>query len=460
MTWEFIYRNNNHKLIVIFAGWSTDSSFYSHVRIPGWDTLVMHDYSDFDFPTELLEGYTTVTIFAWSLGVFAASLSFPFDKAAIAIAVNGTEQPVDNRFGIPENIYYGTSSSLNERNLLKFRRRMAGDSFDMIADRFADVSIETLRNQLNVIGDKFKEKTTTHTSRWDRVYISRKDFIFPPNAQKDFWEQHISTPQIIELDAPHYVDLLTIIKATLPHQERIGQRFKKALPTYDDTAAPQKTISNYLIKLLADKKELLNCRDHFENVLEIGPGTGFLTYGFGKFFNPHRMDFVELFENKRFNVAPEENYYVADGEKWIAEAASKEDRQYDAIISASVIQWFANPGQFFHNASILLKPGGVLLCSTFLPGNLEELLSVSPYGLVYHSAEELKKRMPTTFRYVHMEETTITACFNSPREMLAHLVKTGVGGTSTSTLPIGALLPKLPSCLTYKPLYILAVKQD
>ncbi|MDE6792741.1 MAG: DUF452 family protein, partial [Muribaculaceae bacterium] len=71
MKLEFINRENNGRLILIFAGWSTDASFYSHIRLSGWDTLVAWDYSDFNFPEKILDGYHTIALFAWSLGVYA-----------------------------------------------------------------------------------------------------------------------------------------------------------------------------------------------------------------------------------------------------------------------------------------------------------------------------------------------------------------------------------------------------
>lgn len=458
MVCEFVSKSNSKRLIVIFAGWSTDTSFYSHIEVPGWDTLVASGYSNFDFPAEILSGYTTIALFAWSLGVYAASQCFPFERASIAVAVNGTEHPVDDNCGIPENIYLGTAESLNERNLLKFRRRMTGKLFSDTADKFASLSIDELKEQLLFIRSHSKASLSSKPSWWNRVYISTGDLIFPHTSQKNFWDSHRSYPQIIEMDAPHYINLLPIIKAALPSHEAVGKRFEKAMPTYNDAASPQGTISDHLIDFLLSSHKALSCVSSFDKVLEIGPGTGFLTRRFSKSYHPREIDFVELFKTETFNAAPTENYFIADGENWIAEAAKSSPHTYDAVISASAIQWFINPGEFFRNAAYVLKPGGILLCSTFLPGNLEELTSVNPYGLIYHSAEELRSLLPGDFADVKMKEESLTISFTSTRELLAHLIKTGVGGSSSSTLSITELLRKLPLTLTYRPLYILANK--
>lgn len=454
MNIEFISRNNNQRLILIFAGWSTEASFYRHISLPGWDVLVVSGYSDLDFPIEIIDGYTTIALFAWSLGVFAASRCFPFDKAAMAVAINGTEQPVDDAYGIPENIFFGTAAALNERNLTKFRRRMAASSFNDIADRFSSAPIEELKTQLDFIGKTGKDAPAASDSKWHRVYVSKSDMIFPADAQKAAWLRHPSAPQIVMLDAPHYVDLLPIIKNSLPHHEAVGKRFRKALPTYNDTASPQNVIASRLTAMALE--HLPSGSKPIDSVLEIGPGTGFLTRRFADAFQPRSIDFVELYSQPPFNIVREENYFVADGEEWVAERVQTDSKRYDAIISASTIQWFINPGRFFRNAARLLKPGGILLCSTFLPGNLEELQKVNPYGLVYRTAEELKTLLSESFSLLAVEEDRIVADFDSPRATLAHLIKTGVGGSAKSHLPIGELLQRLPTRLTYTPIYILA----
>ena len=468
MLCEFLTKSDSKKLIVIFAGWSTDASFYSHITLPGWDTLIVSGYSDLDFPVECLSGYTTVALFAWSLGVYAASQCFPFEKASISVAINGTEHPVDDSLGIPENIFTGTANSLNERNLTKFRRRMSGKLYARIADKFPSLPIEDLKSQLFFINGHYRHFASDERSYWNRVYISKEDMIFPPSTQRKAWEIHNSHPQIIEVDAPHYIDLLHIIKAALPRHEAVGKRFEKAMPTYSEAASPQKTISSHLIQLLKEyaksssRNNITNKNNEsnlsFDKVLEIGPGTGFLTRRFAEHFHPKSIDFVELFKTDKFNAAPVENYFEANAESWIADAANDAPQAYDAIISASAMQWFVNPREFFCNAAAVLKPGGILLCSTFLPGNLEELTAVNPYGLVYHSTEHLRNLLPEDLKVMTMEEDSLTITFASPRELLAHLIKTGVGGSSKSTLPVSDLLRKLPTALTYRPLYILAQK--
>lgn len=454
MKLEFVHKEGSDRLILIFAGWSTDASFYSDVVIPGWDTLVAYGYSDLDFDPEVLSPYPTVALFAWSMGVFAAARTLPFERLALAVAVNGTEHPADDLFGIPADVFRGTLRSLSPRNLLKFRKRMAGDSFASMKDRFAEADIESLRGELDFILSRQQSPAEAAKSRWDRVYIGSADLIFPPQSQRRAWELHPSRPEIVEADAPHLIPLPAIVKGALPACGKVGRRFLKALPTYDRQAAAQRAIASALAADIMRKAEAGELR----NVVEIGPGSGLLTRAFAAAARPERMDFVELYPLPPFGVAPEENYVTADAETWIEEEAGRNPGSRDAVISASAMQWFADPRRFIDAAFRLLRPGGILACSTFLPGNLGELAGVNPFGLIYRSRRRIEEMIAPLFPSFSLREGEIPVEFGSAREAIIHLKHTGVGGASASELSMGEILRRVPARLTYRPLFITARK--
>ena len=67
---EYISHNPGcRSLILVYAGWSTSPSLYQDIEITGWDVAVVYDYSDLSVDLSFLEGYNTVWLFAWSLGV-------------------------------------------------------------------------------------------------------------------------------------------------------------------------------------------------------------------------------------------------------------------------------------------------------------------------------------------------------------------------------------------------------
>ena len=380
MRYELTTDSGARRLILIFAGWSTDASFYSHISVAGYDTMVAWDYSDPDFPVSVLDRYHTVCLFAWSLGVYAAAATLPFDKLSLAIAINGTEHPVDNALGIPESIYNGTEESLNERNLMKFRRRMAGESYNGIKDRFKERPIENLKGELTSI--RLLSAQITKPGIWNRVYISENDAIFPASNQKRAWKKHPCHPETVILDGAHYVDIHSIVKGAIPANIKVGERFRRAMPTYDDNASAQRHIASHLVEMIPIMS--------IGKALEIGPGSGLFTRLFAMSHTPAEIDYIDLYPLPEYKAAGMERYHTGDAEEWMENIAGETKEAYDAIVSASAIQWFVNPQRFVSNAFKLLKPGGVLACSSFIPGNLEELLPVNPYGLVYRTENELR----------------------------------------------------------------------
>jgi len=81
--------------------------------------------------------------------------------------------------------------------------------------------------------------------------------------------QNPYSPEIVTLDAPHYVDMSEIIHSILPAGRKVGERFMKASPTYDSQAHAQREITRHLAEL--GPKD-----DAYRRVVEIGTGTGML----------------------------------------------------------------------------------------------------------------------------------------------------------------------------------------
>lgn len=447
MKYKLIHNQNSDRLILIFAGWSTDPDFYSDVRMEGYDVMVAWDYSDLAFPPSVLNGYTTICLFAWSLGVFAASASLPWDRISLAVAINGTQFPADDSKGIPEEIFLATHDRLDERNLLKFRKRMIGKRFGEISKRFARNDVEMLKEELRNIHSA--SRNADPKGVWDKVIISSDDLIFPPHNMQEAWKYHPLNPEIRIQAAPHFIDIKDVVCGAVPRRDKVGERFRKAISTYDTTASAQRLAAASLVESIPPETSS-------GNVLEIGPGSGLLTFQLGRKFKIQTMDFIDLYDTPDFGVASRENHFAGDAEDWLEERAKAAPESYDLIVSASAMQWFVNPERFFRNCRRLLKPGGVLACSTYLPGTLREINEVNPFGLVYRSRERLSAIVDNFFDEVEMHSDELRLEFGSAKEALRHLVMTGVGGSAANNLPLHEILKTFPRTLTYLPLYIIA----
>lgn len=443
---------DNDRLILIFAGWSTQPDFYRPLKRDGWDLAVVADYTDFHLSKSFLKNYTTVYVYAWSLGVYAAARTLDNDDFTAAFAINGTERPADDTYGIPVKIYRGTSATLSENNLFKFRLRMCGgrDSMRTLTDSLsAPDDIAHLRTELDAI----ESDAASHPSlrmRWNRAYIADADRIFPPAAQNAYWESRRDVP-VVTLQSSHLPDLATIVASSTPDPAQTARNFSAALSTYDEYASPQAAIADRLTHILIESNPAVG-----GSILELGHGSGLFTRRYAPVLRPAVADFVDLYPTPHFGIAPVENYHIADAERWIA---SHHEPKRDFILSSACLQWFANTDEFFRNAALTLRPGGSLLFSTFLPGNLRELDRLRPTPLSYPSADEIERLLRRRFPSLRIETETIRHRFDSPRQALAHLAFTGVKGNvqATARFPLrDALRDGDAYVLTYEVLYAIA----
>ncbi len=178
------------------------------------------------------------------------------------------------------------------------------------------------------------------------------------------------------------------------------------------------------------------------SVLEIGVGQGLLTNVWQKHLHPSKATYIDLLPMPTFGIAPTEEYVVADAEEWLKSSSEK----YDVILSASTIQWFADPVGFIKTVKQHLNSGGFAVISTFTKGNLHELDAVRPCPLIYRSVEEY-----TTIPRIQVESWDRPIQFSSTREMLMHLRRTGVTPRHT---PAPISLSSLPKALTHPPIIL------
>lgn len=460
MKTEFIrHTHGSRRLLLIFTGWSASALTHRQI-LPAtagdWDILVASDYDGVPFETALLDGYTTIYLLAWSLGVAAAERWVPAERLTAAFAVNGTPWPVDARRGIDPEIFAGTESNLSERNLLKFRIRMAGSTsrFKEVARLFPDDDdILSLRSQLR----GFMERTPMRSIKWTRAFISTDDHIFTCQAQLNAWNEILDQADILVAPGDHLPDFNAIIHSCIPDTAHIGACFSSASATYESNASAQRIVADKLIRMLAEANPRRGV-----STLEIGPGTGLLTRMYGPLLCPAESTFVDLYKVQPFHIAPEEHYSECDAELWMERC----QRRFDVILSSSSIQWLANQRNFFTQAARLLEDGGLLAVSTFSQGNLEELDRIRPSRLHYPTVADVTRWLEADFELIEMSCDSIGIDFDTPRQALMHIRRTGVAGTparhlSPSASPLSRLhnLANLPGgrCrLTYRPLLLIA----
>lgn len=248
----------------------------------------------------------------------------------------------------------------------------------------------------------------------------------------------------------------------------IKSRFRKSVETYDDNAHVQKLIVDRLCTLLEKYTGRTPGR-----ILEIGCGTGLLTNRILRQWHPGEMivnDLVEEMCYKTINKNSGNALTLSCLPGDIEEISL--DGTFDLIVSTSTFQWFTHPRQTFEKLASHLRPGGLLLFTTFGEQNLHELRQVTGKGLNYLSGTELTKMLAAYFDVTEREESLETLYFSDPLDILRHVKKTGVNATGKTEiwtkLKIELFAQKY-SCyflsggkypLTYHPLYFVCRKSS
>lgn len=252
----------------------------------------------------------------------------------------------------------------------------------------------------------------------------------------------------------------------LPDTHQIGRRFKNSLLTYNDAAIVQRRMAQSLCTLLSD----VVGRDGacMGDVLELGCGTGLLTQAFAGRFSWQSLKLMDLVPEHAACHAgwPRAHFSTVDLNDCASYPAC------DLILAGAVFQWITDLETLFGRLACALREGGRLAFSTFAPGNLEEIASITQHGLPYPTCEELMHLLHRAgLRCETSHAETQREYFDSPQAVLRHLKATGVTANTRKGVWTRAHLNHFESGyeafkeaegrfpLTYRPLYVIARKE-
>lgn len=190
----FLNKNeNSSNLILFFSGFCSHFSHFLHLK-SNENVLMVYDYSDFNFDINLNE-FKKITLIAWSMGVCVASKILKDIKFDKKIAINGTNFPINNEFGIKESIYKLTMKKFDLEN---FKKNMFENDINFSKDfKFNDEFY--LKNELLSLYD-FCIKDLNENFLWDKALLSKNDKIFPFKSSFNFFKEKVCV-----LSKPHFV---------------------------------------------------------------------------------------------------------------------------------------------------------------------------------------------------------------------------------------------------------------
>ena len=207
------------QLIIYFCGWGMTPATVAHLTLPPQcDLLALYDYRILELSDDLADlpwgSYEAVTIVAWSLGVWAAEQVVPhwsiLPTKQRLIAVAGSPYPMDDQWGIPNQIFIGTLEGLTDENRQRFNRRMCGGKrYKQLYDILSERPTTELRDELQAVYDSLAtpeaSESTPHTRlAWDLAIIGERDQIFPAKNLSTLWEA-VNVPTLLLPDGYHYL---------------------------------------------------------------------------------------------------------------------------------------------------------------------------------------------------------------------------------------------------------------
>ena len=236
----------------------------------------------------------------------------------------------------------------------------------------------------------------------------------------------------------------------------IKKQFEKSMNDYDKNATVQDLMAS---KLLI---ELSKISTDFENILELGSGTGLLTKRIAKNLHFKLFTANDLIEKSKIYVQkaiPSANFICGNALK------IKPSKKMDLIISNAMFQWFENLEKAISIIKLSLKKDSLLAFSTFTPENFKEIKEISGLTLQYKQKDEILKILTSQgFEVLYCEEFYEEITFKTPLELLAHMKKTGVNSLSTKTWTVKEVKDFCDTFnnkfketkLTYSPLIVIA----
>lgn len=467
MKYTFTRREGNSRLLIFFAGWGMDANVLAHISRNGYDIMVVWDYTSLHIDWSPTAPYSEICIFAWSMGVYAASLTTQalLPKVTLSVAINGTASPVDNRGGIPEDIFFGTLESLSERSVAKFNRRMCAtrDDFTHFCDHAPGRSVESLRDELQAIADSMLLQPPVH-SGWDLAVVGHDDRIFP--ARNQLWAWHRAGVRTEVVSAGHYFDFQQLVERFIIDKPLVRTRFEAGTATYRDHAGVQAEVVDLIMELARQNGVLGHLVRSRNRILEVGSGAGLLSLRIARYIHQATLEMWDLAAPMPANLPFNRRYRFDNCD---AELAMRRcpTGSLDSVFSASTIQWFNSPPKFMAAMERALARGGYAVISSFVKGNLHQISDISGNSLPLLTPDQWRQLAEKHFNVLQLVTFERDLDFETPVEVLRHLKLTGVNavsGSADATATARKIISRYPMMLdaryhlTYCPIIMILRK--
>lgn len=204
---KWLHHKEGDRLIFFCNGWGMDEHPFAPLASDKWNVLMFYDYADLHLDQDLHElvgRYREIILIGWSMGVWVGQEVFkPFrTQLKTALAINGTLRPIDNQFGIPEDVFRGTLENLDEKQRLKFYHRMCRDR--ALYRRFLENQpLRSMENQRHELAALLENGCIcpSEESIYDCALVSDHDLVMPTKNQLNYWPEK----RVRRVDGSHFL---------------------------------------------------------------------------------------------------------------------------------------------------------------------------------------------------------------------------------------------------------------
>ncbi|WP_297791740.1 malonyl-ACP O-methyltransferase BioC [uncultured Marinobacter sp.] len=213
-----------------------------------------------------------------------------------------------------------------------------------------------------------------------------------------------------------------------PRTQDIARDFGEASGTYESASRLQRQTGNVILEQLGEWQS-----EKEPDILDLGCGTGWFTRKLRQAYPGGQVTGVDLspgmIGHARSNSSGAIDWLVAD-----AGCLPLPDNSVDIIFSNLMIQWCERPDSVLGECRRLLRPGGVLVCSTLLDGTLRELeqawAKADPgrrHVNRFEAASTIKRIVDEALPGGEIATGTVTLDYPSPLALTRELKSLGAG---------------------------------
>lgn len=238
-------------------------------------------------------------------------------------------------------------------------------------------------------------------------------------------------------------------------ENKIRRQFNRSASAYDSHAHAQRRMAEWLAGSLEGLRNKIGYAK--PDLLEIGCGTGALTERLLRDHPDASLLAIDMapamLEEARKRVVAvsagnterQPRFILADVEKWAATATAASQ---DIIVSSACFQWMGDPAETIRRLGAVLRPGGLLLFTTFGPQTFRELHRSFEYayrsagrepqrhGLSFPSADRWQTMLREAgFQAISVEQTVHSQSYRSAKDFLHAVKAVGASASEASACP-------------------------